>query len=302
MKKRINWQNVMLYFQCFLLIFAIILQIQHSIEYKFAAKWNTIIFTSIDERHLGGEISKSDELEKWMSNCKEMIYRTQLQDIYPELSWDKLDNVQIGYYNYDPQMDEGILLGQYLPSTNTIVVTPYTLQQNDYYDVCGTILHELCHVLFTDSKEFTKLQEGAVSVFTENIAKENGFSYTMSAYEEEAIFWEMLCNIFGTKDTVDMFINGTLDERIDRLTFWLGGKKLEAIIYYIGNYDNLDVRSKMPKSYSKDELIMMAQDIICHATRNYANGIRDAVERESILDFCRDALIIPDEYFLEMLQ
>ena len=302
MKKRINWQNVMLYFQCFLLIFAIILKIQYSIEYKFAAKWNTIISTSVGETHIGGDIHQHEALDVWLEESKKMIQQTQLQEVYPELAWDRLENISIYYYENDYENGEIVLLGQYLPSKNQIVVTPFLLSEEPLETIYTTIIHELIHALFIEAKGFGQLVEGVVETFTQLVAEENGISYTITAYYEEATFWQLLCNIWGTKNTVDMFLEGTLSKSIDSLTFWLAGKKLEAIIFFVGNYENLDVRSKMPKAYSKDELIMMAQDIICHATRNYANGIKDDAKKEFILDFCRDALIIPDEYFLEMLR
>lgn len=302
MKKRLNWWNIVLYTQCILLVIVLFLKFYHTFDYKFASQWNVIISTSVGETHLGGDIHQHDALDVWLEESKKMIHKTKLQEVYPELAWDRLESISIRYYEKDYENGANVLLGQYLPSQNQIVLTPFLLQEQDLETLYGTIIHELFHALFEDAKGFGQLEEGAVETFTKLVAEENGISYTITAYSEEATFWKMLCNLWGTKDTVTRFLNGTLSESIDRLTFWLGGKKLEAIIYYIGNYENLDVRSKMPQSYSKDQLILMAQDIICHATRKCADSIKDVAEKKSVLDFCRSALIIPDEYFLEMLQ
>ena len=278
-------------------------KIQYSIEYKYASHWNVAVSLNLDESLIGGNINQSKELTSLLNNCKEMVYSTNMEEVYPELAWDKLDTVSIWYYDYTPQRPDNLsVLGEYLGSKNYIVVTPLLLEQEDLSIKYGCIIHEIMHALFSNVTNHFQLQEGVADYFTTTIAELNGLSYSSSAYIEETRFWLMIGNIWGTKNCVDMLLNDTLNQNIDQLTVDGFGKKFEGLLYCIRNYNKTSVEGTIGDYYDKDDLIMMAQDIICHATRNYAKSMKDENDKESMLKFCRDALIIPDDYFLEMLK
>lgn len=306
MKKRLTIPEMLLDALLYtILIFTFIIQpleeIYYSIEYKYASQWNINSTFVIAEPLVDGPIYQNEELTKELNTCKKMVYSTNLKEHYPELAWDKFDTVSIGYYSSNPEMQGNfIVLGEYRRDKNLIILTPYILQEDDLIDKYYTIIHELMHALFSNAQSNFQLQEGIADYFAYNISRQNGFS-RFPSYNEEIRFFLLLCNIWGTKECIDMVLDDTLNQNIDKLTVEGSGKKFETLLYYIRNISNSSLLETINKPINKYDLIIMAQDIICHATRNYVKGIKDCDKRDAILKYCRDSLIISDDYFLEML-
>ena len=259
-------------------------------NYKYSRKWTIDVTFQKSDFLFDDSISQDSGLTNLLSDCKEIIYSSGLKETYPELAWENLNNITIWYYDSTQCIDDFTIYGVYDSNNNRIVLMPKALSGEK--SIYGCIIHETLHALF-DNASPSQLNEGIVDYFTCIITQENGFDYSPT-YTEEITFWLLLCNIFGEKECLTMVLNNTLNQNIDALTIENAGKKFNAILYFI-SHPQEDVE------FEKDELIMMAQEIICNATREYAKNIKNPSEREKILDFCKYGLIIKDEYFFQLL-
>ena len=259
-------------------------------NYKYSREWTIDVTFQKSDLLFDDSISQDTGLTNLLSDCKEIIYSSGLKETYPELAWENLDTITIWYSDSTQCIDDFTIYGVYDSHNNRIVLMPKALSGDK--SIYGCIIHETLHALF-DNASPSQLNEGIVDYFTCIIAQENGLDYSPT-YTEEITFWLLLCNIFGEKECLNMVLNDTLNQNIDALTIENAGKKFNAILYYISH-------PQEDLGFEKDELIMMAQEIVCNATREYVKKLDNPSEKEKIVDFCKYGLIIKDEYFFRLL-
>ena len=298
MKVRFNLLQLAYYVLVAILIAIIIrnmLFLYELSKYKYARTCNfEIEFLSAEDLYKDS-LCQDEELTQVLEECIKIVNSTDLKELYPKLSWEKLDTLSIWFCpDYIQTSKIYVTFCEYNKNRNYILVTPECLQINRSL-LYNRIIHEIMHALLSNV-HLGQLKEGIADFYALIIAYSNNFDFKVS-YREEYLFWILLCNIWGEQSCMDMVSNNTLYKNIDSITLPGFGKKLDDILYYISNSERNRTR------FEREELIMMAQDIICHATRNYCDKeVDDAIQRRDILTLCRNNLIISNEYFLKILQ
>ena len=266
--------------------------------YRYADNWdNKIVFEWFDGTPVDKE--KSKELKSLLKECKQMIYKTSLQQEFPYWNWKKLKNLKNIYSSSGIKLENGNNLNsgiyaKYFVTLNEVAILPdssFVTKQT----LKGFIIHELIHCLTYDPQKnikYSQILEGVADFYALKVCEQYNIQYSI-VYLQETWVLTQLFNIFGEEIAMKAIINGNLNSKIDSLTKPGMGQKVQEALTVLVNADTLYPDCS---AQAMDAMTRVLQDIIGHCIKNAT-----CTEKKEMIDFYKNHLIIKENYFYSIL-
>ena len=275
---------------------------QHVQDYRYAWSWEPWLVQDIDFYHEGYPVNlqRSEKFSEAFVEAKELVKRSGFQEQFPYLNWELLEDVVVFQSEGLHLLNGGSLMAgedselepaRYLPDANILVMFAEEDYSNEF--LMNLMVQQVFNILIDgpENRDY-QLRDG----FAVHYTKELGLYDLLGCVEED--FLEVLFNIFGEEDTVNMIQSGTLDEQLDELTEEGYGKKFNDALFELGHYYQL----YGCESAEYDRLLMVEQDILFHAGKKWASNL-PYEEKVKVMSSLEDSIFVEDEddYFRKLL-
>lgn len=237
---------------------------------------------------LGGE-DRDEFLEDTFEEAKGLL--SPLKDSYPYLNWNSLEKLKISYAGIDS-------LAEYHEKENIVLVRTSVRKEKDEKELETALIPEMLKAVLTIpnmNQLYEELYEGINSLLAEEVCSVNQLKFESPEQIQYSVWvCQMLEHVLGQENFLYLSYNGYLMAVIDEYTVDNYGTLL---------FDAIGVANMSSMGHEEyDEAMLVAQDIVVHFAKNYAEAtISDPARKAELLRSIESQLMLRRRYFENIL-